>query len=455
MIFADPPGFIDPDVEVLGGVHPGKGLVYGNGGLPAVPDGAGDERRAVGDVARRVEAGDRRAEGDRIDGYEAARGAGHVHAFERRLVGLQAARADDQIRIQQQGIAGGEFRMQRAGFVKGERGYGPGLEAEASAFRGDGVAEVAVVDEDAFVMGLTDFLGGRAHGVGGFEADDMYGCGVEAAGCEGAVKGDPAAAEDDDGFSGKGLAFERGTLEPAYGGDKVFLAGDVEAAFLPQADGEDGCVIGVEQALQGDVAAHGDVGANLHAGGYYGPGFAVHHILGQPEVGHGMARHPAHDRRALVNGDGVPEQGGEAGGGEPGGAGTDYGDALAGGGQGNEAGFMPGIGGKPLQRMDGDGLVVFGPVAFGFARMRAHAPGDAGERVARVQPGEGLVGFSGGDQRVHLLDAVAEGAGMFAGRRAALTVIPAYLYGDPVPFLAVNRRHDAFLRIDRMLRRCV
>lgn len=51
--------------------------------------------------------------------------------------------------------------------------------------------------------------------------------------------------------------------------------------------------------------------------GYYGPGFAVHHILGQPEVGHGMARHPAHDRGALVNGDGVPEQGGEAGGGEP------------------------------------------------------------------------------------------------------------------------------------------
>ena len=40
---------------------------------------------------------------------------------------------------------------------------------------------------------------------------------------------------------------------------------------------------------------------------------------------------------------------------------------------------MPGVGGKPFQRMDGDGLVVFGPVAFGFARMRAHAPGDAGE----------------------------------------------------------------------------
>ena len=112
-----------------------------------------------------------------------------------------------------------------------------------------------------------------------------------------------------------------------------------------------------------------------------------------------MARHPAHDRRTLVNGDGVPEQGGEAGGGEPGGAGTDHGDALAGGGQGNEAGFMPGIGGKPLQRMDGDGLVVFRPVAFGFARVRAHAPGDAGEGVARVQPGEGLVGFSGGEKK--------------------------------------------------------
>ena len=67
----------------------------------------------------------------------------------------------------------------------------------------------------------------------------------------------------------------------------------------------------------------------------------------------------------------MPEQGGEAGGGEPGGTGTDHGDTLARGGQGNEAGFMPGVGGKPLQRMDGDGLVVFGPVAFGFARMRA------------------------------------------------------------------------------------
>ena len=113
----------------------------------------------------------------------------------------------------------------------------------------------------------------------------MYGCGVEAAGCEGAVKGDPAAAEDDHGFSGKGLAFERGTLEPAHGGDKVFLAGDVEAAFLPQADGEDGCVIGVEQALQGDVAAHGDVGADLHAGGYYGPGSRSTTSLGSRKSG--------------------------------------------------------------------------------------------------------------------------------------------------------------------------
>ena len=106
VIFADLPGFIDPDVEVLGGVHAGKGLMYGNGGLPAVPDGPGDERRAVGDVSRRVEAGNRCAEEDGIDGYEAARGAGHVHAFKRGLVGLQATRADDQIRIQPQGIAG-------------------------------------------------------------------------------------------------------------------------------------------------------------------------------------------------------------------------------------------------------------------------------------------------------------------------------------------------------------
>lgn len=254
VIFADPPGFIDPDVEVLGGVHAGKGLMYGNGGLPAVPDGPGDERRAVGDVSRRVEAGNRCAEGDGIDGYEAARGAGHVHAFKRGLVGLQAARADDQIRIQPQGIAGSEFRMQCTCFVKGERSYGPGLEAEVSAFRGDGVAEVAVMDDNAFVEGLLHLLGGRAHGVGGLKADDVYGVGIESAGGEGAVKGDPAAAEDDHGFPGEGLAFERGALEPAHGGNEVFLAGDVEAAFLPQADGEDGRVVGVEQALQGDVA---------------------------------------------------------------------------------------------------------------------------------------------------------------------------------------------------------
>ena len=118
VIFADPPGFIDPDVDVLGGVNAGKGLMYGNGGLSAVPDGPGDERRAVGDVSRRVEAGNRRAKGDGIDGYEAARGAGHVHAFERGLVGLQATRADDQIRVHAQGISGSEFRMQCAGFVK-------------------------------------------------------------------------------------------------------------------------------------------------------------------------------------------------------------------------------------------------------------------------------------------------------------------------------------------------
>lgn len=110
------------------------------------------------------------------------------------------------------------------------------------------------MDDDAFVEGLLHLLGGCAHGVGRFEADDMYGIGVEAAGGEGAVKGDPAAAEDDHGFPGEGLAFERGALEPAHGGNEVFLAGDVEAAFLPQADGEDGRVVGVEQALQGDVA---------------------------------------------------------------------------------------------------------------------------------------------------------------------------------------------------------
>lgn len=87
-------------------------------------------------------------------------GAGHVHAFKRGLVGLQAARADDQIRIQPQGIAGSEFRMQCTCFVKGERSHGPGLEAEVSAFRGDGVAEVAVMDDNAFVEGLLHLLGG-------------------------------------------------------------------------------------------------------------------------------------------------------------------------------------------------------------------------------------------------------------------------------------------------------
>lgn len=43
-------------------------------------------------------------------------------------------------------------------------------------------------------------------------------------------------------------------LSQPTAGTEVFLAGDVEAAFLPQADGEDGRVVGVEQALQGDVA---------------------------------------------------------------------------------------------------------------------------------------------------------------------------------------------------------
>ena len=171
-------------------------------------------------------------------------------------------------------------------------------------------------------------------------------------------------------------------LSQPTAGTRCSLPGMSRRRSFHQADGEDGHVVGVEQALQGDVAAHGDVGADLHAGGYYGPGFAVHHILGQPEVGHGMARHPAHDRRAFVNGDGVPEQGGEAGGGEPGGTGTDHGDALARGGQGNEAGFMPGVGGKPL----GPAWMATGSSYSARLHLVSHGCG----HTRPVMPGKGL-----------------------------------------------------------------
>ena len=49
------------------------------------------------------------------------------------------------------------------------------------------------MDDNAFVEGLLHLLGGRAHGVGRLKADDVYGVGIESAGGEGAVKGDPAA----------------------------------------------------------------------------------------------------------------------------------------------------------------------------------------------------------------------------------------------------------------------
>jgi len=72
----------------------------------------------------------------------------------------------------------------------------------------------------------------------------------------------------------------------------------------------------------------------------------------------------------------------------------------------------------------GHGFVTTDLVALAFTGMRADTPRHAGERIARMEPQQGFVGFSFRYEGVYLLDGVAQKAQLFAGRGTGWRELP-------------------------------
>ena len=107
------------------------------------------------------------------------------------------------------------------------------------------------------------------------------------------------------------------------------------------ASGEDDGVVVGAQLVDGDVDADVDAGAELGALGAHLGEPPVQVPLLQLEFGDAVAQQAADPVGPLVDGDGVPGPGELLGGGEPGGAGADDGDPLAGGSRGRLRATQP------------------------------------------------------------------------------------------------------------------
>ena len=127
----------------------------------------------------------------------------------------------------------------------------------------------------------------------------------------------------------------------AVGRDQV-VHGEVHAVELAARDrqvarhggagGDHDGVVAAAQLLPGHVGADGDAGPEAGAFGLHLVQAAVHVLLFHLEVGDAVAQQAADLVVALVHGDGVAHPGQLLRDGQPGGAGADDGDRLAGAG---------------------------------------------------------------------------------------------------------------------------
>src|SRR6266545_4632002 len=287
----------------------------------------------------------------------------------------------------------------------------------------DADAGGAGLQPHALLDGLLQVVGFDQQLVPGLEAHDGDLVGAQAQGGAGGVGGGVAAADHQDlladlhGPAVAGLAQE---LQPARDAAQV-AAFHREAAADVLADGEEGGVVAAE-VLPGDVGADAGVAADLDAAEPLDLGdLGVEDLLGQVPVGDAAAQHAARPGLRLQDRHPVAEAAQVVGAAEPAGPGADHGDVLAVERRQRWRDRVVGqrqavVAEVALDVADADGLVVVLAVTGALAGVVADPTGDRGHRVVfhdgQVAVQEALVL----DVVEVLLDLLAGGARVVAGR---------------------------------------
>ena len=268
---------------------------------------------------------------------------------------------------------------------------------------------------------LADRQGGHGRGLVAVRGAEAVGAGV-------------AAAEDDHVLArGVDLVLHGLPRHHAVGRHEV-VHGEVDAVELAARDrqvtrdggagGDHDGVVPAAQLLPGHVGADGDAGAEAGAFGLHLLQPAVHLLFFHLEVGDAVAQEPADLVVALVHGHGVAHAGQLLGDGEPGGAGTDDGDRLA-GQAGRRQRVDPAVveglvDDGHLDLLDGHGGLVDAQHAGRLAGGRAQPAGELGEVVGGVQPLNRFLALVPPDEVVPLRNEVAQRAALVAERDAAV-----------------------------------
>ena len=263
--------------------------------------------------------------------------------------------------------------------------------------------------------------------------------GAQALGAAGGIHGHIAAADHShllalevhDGGIGVGLIglHKVDTGEELIGGIHTLevLAGDVHEHGQACAGAHKYGLKAVflHQLVDGDGAAHDDVGLHLHAHGLQAVHFLLHDGLGQTELGNAVHQHAAGQMQGLVHGDIVALLGQVAGAGEAGRAGADHGYLMAVrpglfGGLG-AVGVVP-VGHKAFQTADTHGLALLAPDAVHLALglLGAHTAAHSGQGAGLVDHLIGALVILLQDLLDELGNADIHGAAVDAGMRLAV-----------------------------------
>ena len=301
------------------------------------------------------------------------------------------------------------------------------------------------MDLNAFPGSQDKVVLGSAHLAFLFKADNVHFLCTQAFGCEGAVEAYAATAHDNDLLANLACVEAKGSLAQKFHGLYGLVGiGNGQAVFCGNTGSQDDGIVALLDFLHGDVHANLRVHAGTHAGLKHKAHFAVHHIPGQTEVRHTVAGNAAKHVIGLVDDHFMAEQGEVVGRGKAGRAAANDCHLLAGSGEVFEK--TGALFGKilccALKGADVQGAVLFLPVAHIHAKMRAHAAGDAGEGVFGAQVAQGFREFALFNQAVHLLDAVADGTGVLAGRGAELLFQLGTEHHGSGDFAAISGGHD-------------
>ena len=308
-----------------------------------------------------------------------------------------------------------------------------------------GLHGAGIVDLDTFLCCQDKVVLGSAHLAFLFKADNVHFLGTQALCSEGAVEAYAATAHDNDLLANLACVEAKGSLAQKFHGLYGLVGiGNGQAVFCGNTGSQDDGIVALFDFLHGDVHANLCVHAGTHAGLKHKAHFAVYHVPGQTEVRHAIAGNAAKHGIGLVDDHFVAKEGQVVGRGQAGKAAADDGDLLACGGQVLEkTGALLGeCLGRALKGADVQSTVLLLPVAHVHAKMGAHAAGDAGEGVFGAQVAQGFREFALFNQAVHLLDAVADGTGVLAGRGAELLFQLGTEHHGSGDFAAISGGHD-------------